>query len=104
MNEPIILVLAVFAGGGLGMLFFGGLWWTVRKGTASRHPALWFLGSLLLRTTMALAGLHFVSGGHWDRLLSCLLGFVIARFFLMWLAGPPVVREPSTQKDVSHAS
>ena len=63
----------------LGAIFFGGLWWTVRKGVSSPRPALWFLGSLLLRTSIALAGFYFVSGGHWERLLACLLGFVIAR-------------------------
>ena len=38
------------AGALLGAFFFGGLWWTVQKGVASERPALWFLGSLLLRT------------------------------------------------------
>ena len=45
----------------LGAIFFGGLWWTVRKGVASRRPALWFLGSLLLRTSIALAGFYVVA-------------------------------------------
>ena len=38
------------AGALLGAFFFGGLWWTVQKGVTSEQPALWFLGSLLLRT------------------------------------------------------
>jgi hypothetical protein len=32
MNETVILVLAGSAGVLLGVFFFGGLWWTVRKG------------------------------------------------------------------------
>ena len=32
MNEALTLVLAWLAGGVLGAIFFGGLWWTVRKG------------------------------------------------------------------------
>jgi heme A synthase len=36
----------------LGVIFFGGLWWTVRKGLSSKRPALCFFGSLLLRTSM----------------------------------------------------
>ena len=31
MNETLALVLAWLAGGVLGAIFFGGLWWTVRK-------------------------------------------------------------------------
>jgi F1F0 ATPase subunit 2 len=63
-------------------MFFGGLWWTVRKGVSSKRPALWFFGSLLLRMSIALAGFYFVTGGHWERLMMCLLGFVIARFIV----------------------
>ena len=82
MNETLMLVLAWAAGVGLGAVFFGGLWWTVRKGVSSKQPALWFFGSLLLRMSIALAGFYFVSGGHWERLLLCLLGFVVARFIV----------------------
>ena len=85
MNDTLTLVLAWAAGGGLGAIFFGGLWWTVRKGVLSKHPALWFFGSLLLRMSIALAGFYFVSGGHWERLLLCLLGFVMARLVVTWL-------------------
>jgi F1F0 ATPase subunit 2 len=49
MNETVILVLAGGAGVLLGAFFFGGLWWTVRRGLSSKRPAFWFLGSLLLR-------------------------------------------------------
>ena len=73
-------VLALAAGvarrrGLLGVIFFGGLWWTVQKGVASEAPAFWFLGSLLLRTSLILAGFYLVSLGHWSRLVACLLGF-----------------------------
>ena len=79
MNEPLLLALALSAGVLLGAIFFGGLWWTVRKGVSSEQPALWFFGSLLLRMSTALTGFYFVSGGQWERLLLCLVGFVIAR-------------------------
>ena len=82
MNETLTLVLAGLAGGFLGMVFFGGLWWTVRTGVSAEKPARWFLGSLLLRMSIALAGLYFVSNGHLDRLLVCLLGFFIARLIV----------------------
>jgi len=92
MNETLTPVLALVAGVLLGAMFFGGLWWTVCKGVSSQRPAIWFFGSLLLRMSIALSGFYFVSGGHWDRLLACLLGFVIARFIVTRLtraAGKP---------------
>ena len=50
MSDIPALALALLAGALLGAFFFGGLWWTVQKGVTSERPALWFLGSLLLRT------------------------------------------------------
>ena len=44
-----------------------------------------FFGSLLLRTSMALAGFYCIARGHWERLLVCLLGFVMARLIVTWL-------------------
>ena len=85
MNETLTLVLSWVAGGAIGAIFFGGLWWTVRKGMSAKQPAFWFLGSLLLRTGVSLTGFYFVSGGHWERLLLCLLGFVMARPVVMRL-------------------
>ena len=68
MNEFLSLALALAAGLLLGAIFFGGLWWTVRKGVSSQQPALWFFGSLLLRMSVALAGFYFVGREDWQRL------------------------------------
>ena len=83
MSDIPALALAFVAGSMLGVLFFGGLWWTVQKGVTSDLPAFWFLGSLLLRTGAILAGFYLVSQGHWSRLVACLLGFVIARVIVV---------------------
>jgi len=85
MTEPFALVLTWLAGTVLGAVFFGGLWWTTRKGIASACPAIWFTGSLLLRMSIALTGFYFVAANHWPRLLVCLLGFVTARLGVMWM-------------------
>jgi len=79
MNEILRLVLAWIAGGMLGAIFFGGLWWTIRKGLSSKWAALYFSVSLMLRMSIALAGFYVVGGGHWERLAACLLGFLMAR-------------------------
>jgi F1F0 ATPase subunit 2 len=79
MIEAPALVLALLAGIALGTIFFGGLWWTIRLGISSKWAAVWFLGSLLLRTATALAGFYFVSQGDWRKVLACLAGFLVAR-------------------------
>ena len=102
MNETVTLVLALVTGVLLGAIFFGGLWWTVRKGISSKQPALLFLGSLLLRTSIVLAGFYFITRGHWERLLVCLLGFVVARLIVTWITR--VANKPtSLAKEASHA-
>ena len=90
MNETLTLALAWLAGGLLGAIFFGGLWWTIRKGVSSPHPALWFLGSGLLRMAVVVAGFYFIGGGQWKRLVAGLLGFIVARLVVMWLTRAPV--------------
>jgi len=90
MHDALPLAGAGVAGFVLGGLFYGGLWWTVRRSMASQRPALWVLGSLLLRTSMALAGFYFAGDGQWQRLVACLLGFVMARAVAVWRLPPPV--------------
>ena len=103
MNEMLTLMLAWIAGGALGAFFFGGLWWTVRKAVSSQRQALWFFGSLLLRLGIALAGFYFVSGRHWERLLACLLGFVMARLVVTRLTRPPGESQTRPPQEASHA-
>jgi F1F0 ATPase subunit 2 len=89
MNEVFRLIAALGAGLLLGAFFFGGLWWTVQKGLSARRPALWFLGSMMLRTGIAISGFYLASGGHWERLLMCLLGFFIMRHVVTRLTRLP---------------
>lgn len=98
MNETVALLLAWMAGCLLGVIFYGGLWWTVGKGVSSKRPALWFSASLLLRVAIALGGFYFVGAGHWVWLVLCLLGFSTARM--------AVTRLTSVRPDqvASHAS
>lgn len=103
MHELQALMPALAAGLGLGVFFFAGLWWTVRRGISSPHPALWFCGSLLLRTGIALLGFYLVAGDDWQQLLASLLGFVIARFIVTRLSKPPVARYQAPEQEDVHA-
>jgi F1F0 ATPase subunit 2 len=88
IDAPILLLAWVAAGGAIGAGFFGGLWWTVRRAVASRHPELWIIGSWLLRMSTAMLGLYAISGAHWERALLSLLGFVIARWAVLRCTRP----------------
>jgi F1F0 ATPase subunit 2 len=62
-----------------GAIFFGGLWWTVRAGTAARNPAVWFRISLMLRASLITVGFYYAATAGWQTLLLCTGGFLIAR-------------------------
>ncbi|MDE1893518.1 MAG: hypothetical protein KGJ96_02395 [Xanthomonadaceae bacterium] len=98
MHELIAWALAALAGIALGLFFFGGLWWTVRRGLVARQPALWFLGSLLLRMGVLMGGLLLVGGGDWRRLLACLLGLVVGRAGVTRLVRVATVDETSKEQ------
>ncbi len=84
MNEIFIMILVFIAGLLLGTLFFGGLWLTVKKAVTSKKPAMIVLGSFAFRIGITLAGFYFIGAGNWQRLLLLLLGFIAARFLVIY--------------------
>ncbi|MFY9261570.1 MAG: ATP synthase subunit I [Gallionella sp.] len=77
------MLLLVFAVGLLlGSIFFGGLWWTVRRAMTSPHPAIWFLISLIVRSGVVVFGFYAIAGQDWQRWVSCMLGLILARFII----------------------
>ena len=103
INETLTMVFVLATGVWLGAMFFGGLWWTIRKSVSSKHPAIWFFCSLLLRMSITVAGFYFIGRGHLDRLLLCLLGFVIARLLVMWLTRLSGENKIHPAQEASHA-
>jgi len=103
MNEALMMVLALLFGAVLGVVFFGGLWWTVRKSLHSNRPALWIFGSLLLRISIVAAWFYLFAGRHWERLLLSLLGFIAARFAVIRLTRPSGRSQTPSVEEATHA-
>jgi F1F0 ATPase subunit 2 len=82
MTGPIVLLPILLAGLGLGIVFYGGLWMTVRALPKSRHPVILALGSYWGRTALVIAGFVLTMGRRWQNAVFCLLGFVLARILL----------------------
>ena len=102
MNDFLILALELVAGLLLGAFFFGGLWWTVRKGVKSERVVLWFFGSMLLRTGVIMLGFYLLLGDSWQRMLAGLFGFFIARLIVIRLTREVEQPEPLAQ-EADHA-
>ena len=88
MKDNLILAGVLITGIALGLFFFGGLWLTVRKMSGSKRPGLLFMGSFFVRVAVALGGFYSISFGKWQRLLVCLVGFVIGRVLIVYFTRP----------------
>ena len=88
MSDALHSIFALAAGFGLGLGFFGGLWWTVLR--VSRGPGAWWLVPLssLLRTVLLLAGFWWVASGNLVQLAHSLAGWLIARQLIIRRCGP----------------
>lgn len=84
----IELAIAGLAGVALGFFFFGGLWLTVRALPKSQSPGLLMLGSFVVRVGVTVAGFYFVMGDRWERVLACMVGFLVARTILVYSYRP----------------
>lgn len=78
MTDVLTFSLDLIAGGALGTIFYGGLWWTVRR-LCAKTAGLWLVGSFLVRSVIALAGFSAVARGRWYGAIACFAGFLVAR-------------------------
>jgi len=82
MDTSIELTLAFLTGIVLGIIFFGGLWLTIRWAMNSKNPGIWFLLSMLSRTAIVVVGIFVITHGEIGEVLLCMAGFILTRIFL----------------------
>jgi len=102
MNEISNLIWAFIVGLLLGILFFGGLWITVKKIINSKTPGLLMVGSFVLRITIVSAGFYFIGLGDWKKLVVCLIGFTVARFAVIYYTKSVDEKNPQIKKEVAN--
>ncbi len=82
MNDIIYIIIVFICGIILGIIFFGGLWLTIKKSVTSKMPGLLFIASFFIRTGITLLGFYFLAANNWKNMAACLVGFVISRFII----------------------
>lgn len=84
MTEWLGWLLAAVGGALLGLFYYAGLWFTLRRLPEQAHPALWVFGSFALRLAVSMAGFYFILGPNRNlpRLGVALLAFIVARVLL----------------------
>ncbi|MDF1517463.1 MAG: ATP synthase subunit I [Lutibacter sp.] len=84
MNEIIQYILMLTTGFVLGMLFFGGLWFTVKKSVSAKNPVVWIVGSFIVRMGSVLLGFYYMAQFGWRAMFLGLLGLIMARIITMY--------------------
>lgn len=79
------IVIALLIGLILGGVFFGGLWLTVKKALVTTYAPLWFLGSIVIRTAVVLAGFYFISKDGIIALFVSVCAFIAARMLVFFI-------------------
>ena len=101
MSEILFTILSFVAGLLLGAIFFGGLWFTVKKLVNAKMPAIWMLSSFVLRIGITLVAFYYISLGNWQRLLICVFGFIVARFAVVHFTKPNDQRTMQLKKETT---
>ncbi|MEI6286747.1 MAG: ATP synthase subunit I [Bacillota bacterium] len=77
--EWSLVALSVSAGVIAGAVFFGGLWWTVRRVAHVQRVALFLGASFALRAAVMLLALYFSCDNDIIRMAGFLVGFFVVR-------------------------
>ena len=73
------LLISFIVGAAIGVIYFAGLWETIRKLPDAEKPVRRMALSYALRMTLALSGFYFVMQGEWERLAAAMVGFLLMR-------------------------
>jgi F1F0 ATPase subunit 2 len=96
VSNMIALAMGLVAGAVLGVVFFGGLWWTTQRLPTTSRPALLLSLSLLVRVVVLAVGLLLVAQLGGIPLLFAALGLVAVRIGLTRLAVLGRLPQPAT--------
>lgn len=81
-------LLSAVAGMGVGLFYYGGLWWTVRRLPHQGRPGVLFAVSFLVRSLLTVGAIYVITQGRLDTLAACMVGFVLMRVWLVRRWGP----------------
>lgn len=98
MSTVIALAAGFVAGVVLGLVFFGGLWWTTQRLATSSRPGLLVSVSLLVRVIVLAAGLLLLAQVGGGPLLLATVGLLATRIGLTRLVVGGRLPQPATSE------
>lgn len=96
--SPLELILAFAGGFAIGLLYFLGLWLTLRFMQFARRPVMFILSSFIVRTAIAAGLFVWIGNGKLPRFGLALVGFVLARVIVIVFCAPPRNSPPDPEK------
>ncbi len=96
--DAVQLTVAFLAGGVLGLLYFGGLWLTLRRIHRVRQPGLLLFASLVVRMAALVPAFYFVMAGQWESVVAALAGFLATRHIMIRRIRPAEIVRSSIGK------
>jgi F1F0 ATPase subunit 2 len=78
-TEISMLCLSLIVGLGVGAIFYMGLWWTTSMRFSSKHLALWWWTSFIVRIMATASVFYLIANEHVVRYGFLLLGFILSR-------------------------
>ncbi len=104
MSDIMGLVLSAVGGLTIGAIYFGGLWWTLRKTLGTDANVALLPLSLFIRVAICLGGFYLIGAGDPAQILACLAGFIAARFILFRLTRQMTLAFDACSGKSGHAS
>ena len=83
MIDWIEIAVSALGGVCLGLFYFGGLWWTVARVQNADRPVMFYMASLLLRSSVALVSLFLILQIGVVSVLAALAGMIGVRIVLV---------------------
>jgi len=77
------MLIAFIVGVLAGILFFGGLYLTVKKLTTMKYPAFFMMLSLIIRLVILAGGIYLIMDGGIRNVLSAMAGIILVRFVMI---------------------
>lgn len=79
----------------LSAVYFAALWLTIHRAAKLRRPYVWLGLSAMLRIGGLLAGFYVLMNGRWERLVACMVGFVVVRSLCVACVKSAIANTPS---------
>lgn len=73
----------------LGIIYFGGLYYSTKKFTKVKRPALFMVLSFIIRMGILVVGFYYLTKTDYKNVLIALVGVILTRFIIIFKVKDP---------------